>query len=185
MGLESLDEVSNLLIPLFALYLLIFCNFTKETLGCRLTNVLDNNMYAKHFITFLLLYFLVIVTDSNNLENGVFISLGWTVVVYIIFMITTRVSFPIMIVLLILMMASYILGNTAKKRLDEKKEDEYKKLKSAQNIMFILLITFTTTGFMIYMIEKYREYKGTFSIVKFLFGNSKCRQYTPADVRIL
>lgn len=185
MALEALDEASNLLIPLFALYLLIFCNFTKETLGCRLTNVLDNNIYAKHFMTFLLLYFLVILTDAKNTENSILSNLGWTVLIYILFIFTTRVSFPIMIILLVLMMVSYILGNIAKKKLEEKKDEEYKKLKLAQNIMFILLIVVTTVGFLIYFIEKLREYNGAFSVIKFLSGNTKCRQYTPADARIL
>jgi hypothetical protein len=36
MALEALDNISELGIPLFALYLLIFCNFSKETLGCKL-----------------------------------------------------------------------------------------------------------------------------------------------------
>ncbi len=185
MALEALDEASNLLIPLFALYLLIFCNFTKETIGCRLSNVLDNNIYAKHLMTFLLLYFLVILTDSKNTENSILLNLGWTVLIYLIFIVTTRVSFPIMIILLILMMVSYILGNIAKKKLEEKKDDEYKKLKLAQNIIFILLIIITSIGFLIYFIEKLREYKGAFSIIKFLTGDSKCREYTPANARIL
>ena len=34
----------------------LFCNFSKETLGCRLQSALNNNMYFKHIITFLALF---------------------------------------------------------------------------------------------------------------------------------
>jgi len=185
MALESLSKVSDLVIPLFALYLLVFCNYTKETIGCRLSHVLDTNMYAKHFATFMLLFFLVIIVDPDNSEKNIFANFGWTVLVYILYMITTKVSFPIMVILILIMMIMYILSKLAKNKLEEKKEDEYKNLKMAQNILFIILIILGVVGFLIYMVEKSREYKGKFSILKFIFGASKCRKFTPVDAKIL
>ncbi len=82
-------------------------------------------------------------------------------------------------------MVSYILSNLAKKKLEEKNEEEYKKLKLAQNIIFIILIILGSLGFTLYAIEKFREYKGQFSILKFIFGNPQCRKYTPSDAKIL
>jgi hypothetical protein len=90
-----------------------------------------------------------------------------------------------MIILIILMIASYILSNLAKKKLEDKNEEEYKKLKLAQNIIFIILLILSVSGFTIYLIEKYIEYKGQYSILKFVFGNPKCRKYTPSDAKIL
>lgn len=185
MALESLNNVSDLVIPLFALYLLVFCNFTKETLGCRLTHVLDTNMYAKHFVTFLLLFFLVIIIDPDNSEKSIITNFGWTIVVYVIYMFTTRVSFPVMIILVNIMMIMYILSKLAKNKLAEKKEEEYKKLKLVQNVLYIILIILGIGGFLIYFVEKYREYKGQFSLLKFIFGNPVCRKFTPKEAKLL
>jgi hypothetical protein len=185
MALEELNSVSDLTIPLFALYLLVFCNFTKETMGCRLSNVLDNNMYAKHFISFLLLFFLVIIIDPENSEKSILINFGLTIVIYMLYMMTTRVSFPIMIILLIITMIIYILSKLAKKKLEEKKEDEYNNLKLTQNILFIIFIILGGIGFSLYFYEKYMEYKGKFSILKFIFGNPVCRKYTPDNAKII
>ena len=185
MALESLNNVSDLVIPLFALYLLVFCNFTKETLTCRLSHVLDTNMYAKHFVTFMLLFFLVIIVDPDNSEKGILANFGWTALIYVLYMVTTRVSFPIMVILVLIMMVMYILSKIAKHKLEQKKEEEYKTLKLAQNILFIILIIFGVVGFLIYFVEKSREYKGKFSFLKFLFGTPVCRKFTPADAKIL
>jgi hypothetical protein len=185
MALDIFNNVSDLTIPLFALYLLVFCNFTKETMGCRLSNVLDNNMYAKHFISFLLLFFLVIIIDPENSEKSILINFGLTIVIYMLYMITTRVSFPIMIMMLIIMMIMYILSKLSKKKLEEKKEDEYNNLKLTQNILFIIFIILGSIGFSMYFYEKYREYEGKFSVLKFIFGNPVCRKYTPDNAKII
>lgn len=185
MALEELDNISDLGMPLFALYLLIFCNYAKETLGCRLSNVLDNNMYAKHFMTFLLLFFLVILIDPKNADKDMLTNFGFTVLIYVIFIITTRVSFPIMLLIIILLLVSYILSSIAKKKKEENNEEEYKKYKLVQNILFIIIIVLGSLGFIIYLIEKYREYKSNFSILKFIFGNPVCRKFTPNEAKIL
>jgi cbb3-type cytochrome oxidase subunit 3 len=184
MALESLDNISELGVPLFALYLLIFCNFSKETLGCKLQYALDENMYFKHLMTFLLLFFLVILTDPKNADKDLLTSFGFTVLTYTIFIITTRTSFLFMIVIIVILLISYILNSIAKKKKEENNEEEYRKYKLVQNILFIILIIVGSTGFIIYAIEKYREYKDNFSLLKFIFGNPMCKNHTSNSVKI-
>jgi hypothetical protein len=184
MALEALDNISELGVPLFALYLLIFCNFSKETLGCKLQYALNENMYFKHIMTFLLLFFLVILTDPKNSDKNLLSSFGLTVLTYIIFIVTTRTSFVFMIIIIILLLISYILNSIAKKKKEENNEDEYRKYKLIQNILFIILIIVGSTGFIIYIIEKYREYGNDFSIITFIIGNPSCKNYTSDSVKI-
>jgi cbb3-type cytochrome oxidase subunit 3 len=184
MALESLDNISELGVPLFALYLLIFCNFSKETLGCKLQYALDENMYFKHLMTFLLLFFLVILTDPKNADKDLLTSFGFTVLTYTIFIITTRTSFLFMIVIIVILLISYILNSIAKKKKEENNEEEYRKYKLVQNILFIILIIVGSTGFIIYAIEKYREYKDNFSLLKFIFGNPMCKNHTSNSAKI-
>ena len=91
MALEAFDKISELGIPLFALYLLIFCNFTKETLGCKLQTALNDNMYLKHLVTFLLLFFLIVLIDPKNADADLLQSFGFAILTYLIFIITTLI----------------------------------------------------------------------------------------------
>jgi len=182
MTLDFLNDISDISMPLFALYLLIFCNFNKETLGCRLIQLLDNNMYVKHLMTFLLLFFLVVLIDPKNSDKNLLHNFGLSIMIYILFIITSRVSLPIMIIIVILLVVIYIISNIAKKKKEENKEDEYKRYKLAQNIIFIILMTLALFGIILYGIEKSEEYKGNFSFLTFIFGNPVCRNYTPKEI---
>ena len=176
---------SNLALPLFAFYLIVFCNFTKELVGCRLQYVLDKNIYAKHFIGILLLFFLVIMTDPNNMEKNLLANVGYTLLIYALFVLTTKISFILMIPVLLLLLVCYITATISKKKKEEKKEDEYNNLKAIEKIAFVIMCLISIVGFIIYLIEKYREYGKQFSFVKFVLGAPVCRNYTPAAAKII
>jgi uncharacterized membrane protein len=185
MALEELDKISDLGIPLFGLYLLIFCNFTKETLGCKLQTALNDNMYLKHLITFLLLFFLIVLIDPKNADTDLLQSFGFTILTYLIFIITTRTSIMFMIIIILLLSIIYVLNSIAKKKLEENNNEEYRKYKLVQNILFIIVIFLGTIGFIIYAFEKYAEYGDNFSIMTFLLGNPNCKNYTPKEAKLL
>ena len=184
--MSDITEISKITLPVFAFYLIVFCNFVKETVGCRLLDVLDNNMYAKHFLAILLLFFLVILADPNNdMENNIFYYMGITILIYILYLITTHVSFPIMILILLLLTVSYILDKIAQKKKTENKEEEYKKYRLIQFIIFIIIFITSIIGFILYFIEKYREYGSKFTILQFIIGTPVCRKYTPKNAKII
>lgn len=184
MAFEKFENFSDLSIPLFALYLLIFCNFSKETLGCKLQYALNENMYFKHFITFLLLLLLVVMIDPNSNDN-LLVTFGYSLLTYILFIITTRTSFVFMIIIIILLLIIYILNILGKKKKEENDDEEYKKYKLAQNILFVIVIIIGFTGFVIYGIEKYAEYGDNFSILTFIFGQPHCKNYNPPGIGVL
>jgi Ca2+/Na+ antiporter len=185
MSLEELHTISDVSLPLFAFYLIIFCNFTKELLGCKLMHVLDTNIYAKHLIGFVLLFFLVIMVDSKNMEKNLLSNFGYSLMIYVLFIITTRLPYYIMLLFMIILLIMYILGVIAKKKLEEQKEEEYKQLKLAQSILFIILCCIGIIGFIVYFIEKYKEYSSNFSFIKFILGDTVCRNYTPKNAKII
>lgn len=185
MALEEINNISDLVLPLFAFYLIVFCNFTKELIGCRIQSTFDTNMYGKHFVGFILLFFLIIMVDPNNMEKNLFVNFGYTLLIYILFIVTTKLSFPIMVIVLLLLLVCYILSNIAKKRKQDGKDQEYQKMKTIQNVLFIIISIISVVGFLIYLLEKYREYGATFSIIKFIFGTVTCRNHTPKQVKII
>lgn len=182
--LSALDGISKLSVAIFGFYLIIFCNFTKELPGCRLQNTLDNNMYAKHFIGFILLFFLVIMVDQDNMEKNLMYNIFYSIIIYALFLLTTRVSFPFMVVILLLLLLCYIITSIAKKRKDDKKDTDHDMLIRIRNIIFLIIIATIMIGFGLYSVEKYREYGKQFSFTKFILGKPKCRNYTPSSAKL-
>jgi Ca2+/Na+ antiporter len=182
----EITEISKITLPVFAFYLIVFCNFVKETVGCRLSEVLETNMYAKHFVAILLLFFLVILADPNNdMERNILYYMGITILIYILYIITTRVSFPIMIAILLMLTVLYILDKIAQKKKEQGKEEQYKNYRLVQLILFIIIFATSIVGFILYFIEKYREYGKNFRILQFIIGNPICKKYTPKKARII
>jgi len=171
-------EISKVILSIFAFYLLIFCNYTKELIGCKLQNILDTNIYAKHIIAFLLLYFLIIIVDNDNIENTYFYNFGVCFFIHILFIITTRIPYYLIIIILILLIVLYII-NKYKKKEEEKKENknsnEINKYFYMELSLIFTIFLFMSIGFVYYGFEKYCEYDKKFSILTFVIGNIKCK----------
>ncbi len=176
--------ITSLALPIFAFYLLVFCNFTAEILGCNLQTALRNSIYAKHVIALILLFFLVIVVNPSYADQNILKNIGITFLIYLWFIITTRSPFAIMVGVLVCLVATYI-ANIAKDRYNnEKNEDAAKKAQLVQNILAIMALSLSILGFFIYLYEKKLEYKDEFSVRKFFAGTNNCKQYTPENARL-
>ncbi len=176
--------ITSLALPIFAFYLLVFCNFTAELLGCNLQTVLRDNIYAKHIIALVLLFFLIIVVNPSYADQNILKNIGITLLIYLWFIITTRSPFSIMMMILVCLIAAYI-ANIAKDRYtNEKKEDSANKAQLVQNILAIAAVLLSIIGFFIYMYEKKLEYKDDFSFKRFFTGTTTCKRYTPDNARM-
>jgi len=127
-------DISKIIISVFAFYLIIFCNFTKELVGCKLTYLLDTNIYYKHFVAFILLLFLIILIDEDNINNNIFYNIAYAIIIYILFIISTRIYYLIIIIILVLLLLIYILDKLAIKE-KEKNEELSNTYKFYQKIL--------------------------------------------------
>ena len=100
---------------------------------------------------------------------------------------TTRTPIYIILPIMILLIISYILSERTKRLETENKVDKNKFIDDykLQNIISSTALLLSVVGFIIYIIEKHREYGTDFSWVKFLSGNLKCRHYTPEKAKLL
>lgn len=169
----------------FAFYLIVLANFLPETIGCRMQTLLRENMFAKHLVGFILLFFLIVVVNPDNADKKIWYNLGLCVVVYTWFLVTTRSPFVIAVVTLLLLLTVYIL-TIKKNRLESEndKTDEIKKIERIQNILIYVAIAISVVGFIVYFVEKQREYQKDFSFEKFFFGVTKCQKYTPPNAKL-
>jgi hypothetical protein len=182
----SFNEVGNVALPLFAFYLLIFCNFTANIIGCRLQEILYKSMLLKHLISIILLFFLIVLVNPDMQEKDIPILMGFTLAIYIWFLLTTHSPIYIIIIVLLLLLSSYLIG-TIKSNLvkDKKNEKRVNTLQFVQNILAIIALALSVIGFTIYTFEKRLEYGSEFSWITYLAGTTTCKRYTPKYARII
>lgn len=194
-----LDVVPNVALPVFAFYLLVACNYVKEIFGCGLQNVLDNSIFAKHAVAFILLFFLVVAVNPELADQKLAQNFALSVGIYIWFIITTRTPFYIMLMVVVLLLASYIASIAKSRHAKNLAESNPKPSDSAgaemqarhdtakawQYGLAYAALGISIVGFIIYFIEKRREYGSSFTLAKFFSGNLKCRGYTPASVKLV
>jgi hypothetical protein len=73
------------------IYLLISGNYLNHLLGCKVHAILDNTLWLKHLLGFMTTYFLIILAVPPD-TYGHRETLGFTVVIYVWFYLTTRMN---------------------------------------------------------------------------------------------
>ena len=182
----TFNEMGNVALPLFAFYLLIFCNFTANIIGCRLQELLINSMLFKHLISFVLLFFLIVLVNPDMQGKDVPILFAFSIAIYIWFLLTSHSPIYIILIVLLLLLTSYIIGtiktNNAK---DKKKAKLVKTLQLIQNILAGIALGLSVIGFIIYTFEKRAEYGSEFSWGTYLSGTTTCKRYTPEYAKLI
>lgn len=180
--------LTNVAIAVIGFYLIIASNYLKELIGCHLQEVLNTNMFAKHFLGFLLLIIFIILINPENADLRVLEIIGLAIFVYLWFLLTTRSHYIFALLTLLLLLAVYILNSTIERYKKNNDIQVQKRLKLIKNIQLILVVSalvLTIIGFSIYVIEKKNEYSNKFEFIKFLVGKPKCKNFTSNKSKII
>ena len=178
-------DVAALALPVFAFYLVVFCNFTKETVGCRLQAYLDDSMIAKHALGFLMLLFLVVLANPTNADRKLGRCVLIAAMAYVLFILTTRNPFPVTLVVLAILFVVYILGITRDRYEHDGDVLAAKRVRMVQTILTFVMFGVSAVGFVVYYVEKRREYGGAFTLYRFVVGGKSCRRFTPPQARVM
>jgi len=172
---------------IFFYFLLIAAGLVLNTFPCKMRNALDNNLYLKHFIGYLTMAFLVVITEpilNKKLTNVIFLSFA----LYIVFILVSKTEYGFFLSIIILLGLTYLL--IIKK--EEYKQDNEKNTQSASendkkiniivninNFILIVTIALIIIGVLIYMGRKKYEYKDKFSYLTFFLGKIDCKYSKP------
>ena len=63
--IERINDLNSIQKGLLFFYLIISGNFIGDLLSCRIKELFTNNLYIKHIISLLSLYFFVIISDER------------------------------------------------------------------------------------------------------------------------
>ena len=92
---------------IFLLILGVSGNFVAETLGCKTQKLLTENMFAKHFIIYLIIYFALGFTSSNNIHPADLAK--YSFFIWALFLLFTKMTLPFTITTFVLLALLYIL----------------------------------------------------------------------------
>lgn len=152
-------------------------NFMAETLGCNTQKLLSTNMFAKHAITLLILFFAIDFTSGEPKPPHVTLKL--TFVIYILFLLFTKMNMQITIAIFILIISTYVVtlyldyyNNYDKK---ERNTSMINNLEYVRKILYIIITVLIVIGFVLYLIKQRKEHAKDWSSIDFLFGKLKCK----------
>ena len=217
-------EIIQILLSLFFTYFVLMMSDVQLLLNCSLQRFLKENILVKHFIIFFSIFIFTFVLgwyrfDALKVENFdnvnttkkklflnkniLFNYFKSTLIIYIIFIISTKneglymLIFLISILFLTLLQVYiksinkdihkkiykyYFINQTIKNNLVKtiEKDDinDFNKIIFYHNftfICFILLLILLLSGMYNYYIKKKNTYKKDFKFYKFLFGNNYCK----------
>ena len=161
---------------MFFLLLIISSNFVGDILNCKYQRSVINNIYIKHLIAFLILYFLntSIFTEQDHpidrLKN--------CIILYIIFIIIMRLNITFTFIVISLLFIIHLLHqHYIYYRNNPDKVENYNlviKLHIFIRVISLITLIIAIVGLIINYHQRKNEYGSNFRIKKFILGNIKC-----------
>jgi hypothetical protein len=171
-----LENINTDMKTLLILYLIISANFLAQTFGCKTQYSLNKSMYVKHIVGFFTLLYFVnsIDTDKTTDEFLFFRRFFKTIMLYVVFILSTRMNTTVFMLFIGLLMINFILSQYAN-TLDTKHfAAKLQIYDTIGKVISKLSIVFLAIGVLLYIKEKKIEYKSKFSYVTFLVGKTTC-----------
>lgn len=179
----------NDVLPMYSVFIFILLIAAGEIMNifpCSFIEVIENNIYLKHFIGFLTMTFFVvlIVPIPDKKLNNI---LSKSLMMYIIFILITktepRFSIPIIVLLgitylLVLKKVEYREEIEKNVNIQHKKDilDKINTIVLINNSILILIAVLLITGFILYLGRKKYEYGADFNYVTFILGRNVCNK---------
>ena len=164
--------INDIIKSIFLMLLAISGGYVAQTLGCKTQNLLTNNLYVKHIVIIMLIYFTSSVFGETKNPNE---SFKITILIYAIYLLFTKMNIQFTLLVFFLLGVNYILSTYIKYYEKEGIEKErITNFKDIQKKLTITIAVLILLGFGLYFREKYIEYGNKFSPLKFMFGVLTC-----------
>ena len=171
-----MDYLDQAIKGIFLLVLAVCGNFVAETMGCKSQRLLSKNMIAKHFITFLLLFFAIDFTTTQS-DDSPLDTLKLSSIIYIFFILFTKMNLVFTVLVFLMLTIVYIIGLYIEYYSSHDEEDHngiLVTLKKTKKFLYSGIIGMILLGFGLYFIKQRNEHKKNWSTIKFILGTPKC-----------
>lgn len=173
---EKMKEL-YFIVAIFLLILGISGNYLGEVFSCQFQYFLSNNMFAKHFIVLLLIYFTFSFTGHSAVHP--LVNFQKALMVYFFFVLFTRMTLSYTKLSIVLLSTILVL----KHYIDYYHSNDI-NLVQIQNLinicdfLFLVLVFIISFGFIQYLLKQIQDYGSSFNFVTFMFGNPSCMNNT-------
>jgi len=175
------NDITKLIIiqGIFLLILAVSGNFVAETMSCQAQKLFTENMYIKHGILILIIYFSLgfasnetIISPTELLKQALSI---WVFFIMFNKMDMFYTGMVVAMLTVLLVCKNYITYYS--KQDDEKHKKIINTLTQTIDSLFSGIMLTTIIGFGLYFKKQHNDYFSTFSYSKFLFGTPKCSNF--------
>ena len=172
------SKIHSLTKGVFLLLLAVSGNFVAETLGCNTHQLLKTNMFAKHLLVFMILYFTISFTSHEEAPDPKKNLIG-AALVYGFFIMFTRMRLNITIWAFFVLMILYLLSEFITYYTSHPGKvpaNRMEILVDIQKTLYVLLPIIVLYGFIVYMYDEYRvNGKNKSKLLKIIFGVPRCK----------
>lgn len=156
------------------LYLYIIIGFFVNMLSCDLQRLLKNNVIVQHLAAFVALFFLITTVNTQNADSIVHV---WskTVIIYILFMMSTKAKLPFVIIVALLLIADLTLKTHINYLTQKGRDSHVHEYEKARTIIMYCIVAAIVVGFLHYVAYAYKDHKDDFSIFKVFIGTPACK----------
>lgn len=172
---ETIFYSVKLINGMFFLILILSSGFVSEIVSCKYQKLVKNNIYIKHLVAFLILYFLN--TNLFTIKNHPTTKLKNSFILYLIFLIFMRQNRNFIIIIFILIFIIHMLDQYYTYYKDNKKikyARHIKQLHISIRILSLITIIILLVGLIINYNSRKKEYGRNFNTLKFILGNVVC-----------
>ena len=186
-NISNISKFSYLLI----IFISLVSNDVKDVLSCQMRYEIDNNIYFRHIIG-ILLFFAFIMSlggwsfdkkiDDMKLNNpfsaNVFDSIIHAIIIYMIFLLSSKSKFWINIIFFSFLLLIYIINTQRdyyyiRNLIDD---DTNTKLINFEYFLVFVAVLILIIGVIDYLIYQKKEYGSNFSYSKFIIGVNTCNK---------
>lgn len=215
MSQTNSELVNQSLTGLFFLYFVLMSGELTSLLNCGIQRMLKKSILLKHILVFFSIFVFTFILkwytlSSLQTEGFAFTgekyeylesSFGYTIIIYAMFLLTSKMETSYLFVFLILLLLSFLMflfykihANIVKSSLldqlffvtnENMKEilDDTESvsdantaimLKNSMAVLYLFMTLIVIIGFMMYLMRQKEEHAHHWSFIKFLFGTNTC-----------
>lgn len=173
---KNLENKNTILTVMLLGYLFIASNSTSRLFSGQLTDFINDNRAAQHFIGFITIA--ILISYLGNLTKFVNIML-YSVVIYSWFLLTTKLDLGWNILIIGMLIVYYFIQNDINNKENithdpfvnrNIKKAIINKNNSKKTYIFWTILSLTILGSGLYLGKKYKQYGDNFDINKFILG---------------
>lgn len=154
-------------LPIILFYLLIISRYKINLISYELRRLFDESILLDHVVGLLTMYVFIILVRTPSSNNNIIDNFYYSIVCYIIFILSTRLELPVLLILIILGIISFHIDNRIINANTYNVKNKYIKYRKWLNILMIFILI---TGYIYYTVIEIRNKGSNFNIYRHIFG---------------